>query len=242
MTRIDMTTREWHELVKPVLPHTLSDSDFPELSRVRLEAGPHALYAVASDRYTLGAERHPTGTPGAAVPPVHVSSEEVKATLKLFRHGKDDDPELSVTIDTVSVPVRVAGFERHVSGWAVSLQSEDGTRVVMRDHRDPSRDHLAGWRKNLTECLCRDNSTLLDGLDLSAHQLARWAPAARKGERLCMYTGPKPGQPMLVAVEEHFAGMWMIQQYLESPAKVVAELPWLAELAGVDPETGEKHG
>jgi hypothetical protein len=236
VTRIDMTTREWHELVRPVLPHTFSSPDFPELEHVRLEACPRALYAAATDKFTLGAARYPLSG-GDAAPPVHVSAGELKATLKLFRYSKDDDPPLTVTIDTVSVPVMVAGLERHVSGQAVTLQSADGTRAVMRDRRDPARDHLAGWRKHLRQAFARDNSTRLDGLDLSAGQLARWAAAARKGERLCMYTGPRPGDPLLVVVEDHFAGMWMIQQYLESPGKLVRELPWAAELAGS--EAGE---
>jgi hypothetical protein len=230
VTRVDMSTREWHELVKPVLPHAVASKEFPELSTVRLEPARRALYALASDRYTLGAERHPVRH-GDEAPPVHLDSGEVKATLRLFRHTRDEDPPLTVTIDTVSVPVMAAGLERHVPGRAVTLQSADGTRAVMRDRRDPARDHLAGWRTMLAAALTRDNSTLLDGLDLSAWQLARWAAAARPGERLTVYTGPEPGASLLVVVEDHFAGLWMIQQYLESPAKLVRELPWAAELA-----------
>ena len=63
MTRIDMTTREWHELIRPVISHAIADKDFPWLDVVRLELGESALYAVATDRYTLAAERWPPPAP-----------------------------------------------------------------------------------------------------------------------------------------------------------------------------------
>jgi len=53
LTRIDLSTREWHELVRPVLPHILADADLPELSDIRLEAADRTICAVATDRYTL---------------------------------------------------------------------------------------------------------------------------------------------------------------------------------------------
>ena len=81
-----MTTREWHELVKPVLPHTLKDADFPELSHIRVELGARSLYAVATDRYTLAAERHPLARAdrNSPMPPVHVPAPDIAASLKLF--------------------------------------------------------------------------------------------------------------------------------------------------------------
>jgi hypothetical protein len=30
MARIDMTTRQWHELLKPVIPHAGGDEDRPD--------------------------------------------------------------------------------------------------------------------------------------------------------------------------------------------------------------------
>src|SRR6266699_3262479 len=98
MTRIDMTTREWHELIKPVMPHTINDKDFPELDVIRLELGETALYAVATDRYTLAAERWPLAGPGLISPGrrevVHLAAREVAASLKLFTHSKAEDPLL----------------------------------------------------------------------------------------------------------------------------------------------------
>src|SRR5260370_9687467 len=58
VTRIDMTTREWHELITPVLPHASTGKDDPQLSAIRIEIAERAIFAVATDRYTLAAERH----------------------------------------------------------------------------------------------------------------------------------------------------------------------------------------
>jgi hypothetical protein len=245
--RIDMTTREWHELVRPVLPHVLKDSDFPELAQVRIEPGDYAIYAVATDRYTLGAERRllePGEQMMFKVPPVHVRAADITAALKLFPYSKDDDPPLTVTIDEVPVPVRAAGLERHVITKAITLASADGTRVVMHDRRDPGRDPLAGWKQIIRKTMTRAPGIPLDGVDLAADQLARWAHAVRKGERLCVHTGPKPGDPMLVLVEDHFAGVWVTQHYLDGAVKRISDQPWLDELVpdDVDPATGEKRG
>jgi hypothetical protein len=237
-----MTTREWHELIKPVLAHASADKELPELGVVRIETGPGAVYAVATDRCTLAAERHPLYGSGEPGQPVHVSAKEAAATLKLFTHNKDEDPALRITIDTTSIPVQVVGQTRSLSRLAVTLQSDDGTRLVLHDVRDPARDPLSGWRRSIRSAMSRPGGHALEGLDLVAWQLARWASAARRGERLTVYSGPEPGDPLLVTVEQHFAGIWAVQQYLDAPAKTLGALPWRDELVpdGIDPETGEK--
>lgn len=243
MTRIAITTREWHELIRPVMPHTINDKDFPELDVIRLELGGTALYAVATDRYTLAAERWPLAPEdrhGGAGQVVHLAAREVAASLKLFTHSKDEDPPLSLIIDMAPMSVTAVGQHVSISRLAVALQQAgDGTRLVLHDMRDPSRDPLGEWRKNLRTVLSRPPGRSLDGLDLYAGMLARWTAAARKGERLTMYTGPKPGDPVLVIVEDHFAGLWAIPQYLDGPGKLLDGLPWLPEL-GIDPDTGER--
>jgi len=254
VTRIDMSTQEWHELVKPVLPHTINDKDFPELDVVRIEVGHSALYAVATDRYTLAAERReldPGVANGSAGLVAHLDRAEVAASLKLFTYTKDENPGLSVIIDTAPMPVMVVGERRSINHLAVTVQAVgEGTRLMMHDTRDPSRDPLAGWRKFIREALARPPGGKLDGLDLHAGMMARWQAAARKGERLTMYTGPEPGDPLLITVERHFAGIWVVPRYLDGPGKTLADLPWQDELDGVaadvaagliDTETGERR-
>lgn len=242
--RIDMATSEWHQLVKPVLPHTLKDSDFPELSHVRVEAGGQALYAVATDRYTLGAERHPLGIADRLrpQPPVHVLATDVKASLTLFSYTKDADPALSVTIDTVTIPSEVMGQHSAYSSMAVTLTSGDGSKMVMHDRRMPHRDPLERWQRLLAAAMGRQQGGTLSGMDLSPDHLGRWAPAVRAGERLTLWTGPRRKDVILVTVDEHFAGLWApnLWSSAENPAMPdPAGLPWLAELDGVNPETGE---
>lgn len=247
--RLDMATSEWHQLVKPVLPHITRDTDVPELSQVRIQVGGSSLYAVATDRYTLGAERRPLDRADRhqPQPPVHVRDSDIAASLKLFARTKDDDPPLSVAIDTVSIPVEVMGETGRYSGLAVTLTSAAGARLVMHDRRIPGRDPLDGWQRRLSAAIGRAQPATLPGIDLNPGHLSRWAAAVRAGERLTLWTGPKRGNAILVTVEGHFAGLWAPMVWgADAPGPPEpAGLPWLAELdadrLGVDTETGEKH-
>ena len=234
MTRIDMAASEWHKLIKPVIPHASADKELPELAAIRIELTDLAAYAVATDRYTLAAERF-RFEPGAVAwdgePPVHVRVAEAKASLGLFPFSKDDDPPLRIVIERAPVPIQVAGMQRSVHHLAVTVESADGTRVVLHDARDPSRDAHAGWKRRLAAALTRPPGQPIDGLDLYTAHLSRWDAAARRGERLTIWTGPEPGDALLVTVEQHFAGLWSIPRYLESAGKLREDTPWLEELA-----------
>jgi hypothetical protein len=236
MTRIDLTTREWHELVKPVLPHMLSsDADQPELAVIRLEVTDLAAFAVATDRYTLAAERHQLAEAGEYGPAaVCLHGSDVTASLKLFAYSKDYDPPLRVTIDAVPFPVTVAGIRSEVRRLAVTIESPGVSRLVLHDHRDPTRDPLAGWRKMLGSALARP-ALPAPALYLNAAQLGRWAAACRKGERLGMFTGEKGDDLILVTAEKHFLGAWRPMSYLDEPAAALGESPWLTELNGDAP-------
>lgn len=245
--RIDMTTREWHDLVKPVIPHTLSnDKDYPELGQVRIEAGSLALYAAATDRYTLAVERRPLARTDRyqPQPPVHAAAAEVKASLSLFAYTKDDNPPLSVTIDTVHVPVDVVGVASGYTAMAVTLTSSTGARMVLHDRRRPERDPLSGWQKIIAGMMARAQHGSPPGLDLGAQHLAKWQPAQRGGERLTFWAGPNRRSSLLVTVEKHFAGVWTPEPWGSGESAAPpdpAGLPWLAELAPADLETGEKR-
>lgn len=235
MTRIDLTTRQWHELIKPVLPHVSTDPEVPELAAVRIECAASAVYAVATDRRTIAAERFPlygnARLGSYDIPrPVHVRASEAKASLAMFPFSKDFDPPLRLAIDRVPFPVRVAGRPDVIDRYALTLEAADGTRLVMHDHRDPSSDPIGVWRKHLAGVLHRDQAHAAPALNFHAVHLARWAAACRKGERLAFFTGSKGDQSVLVAVENHFLGAWMPVSYLESPAEMLASSPWRNEL------------
>jgi hypothetical protein len=255
VTRIDMTTRAWHELLKPVVPHTLADGDWPELARIRIEVGERSVVAVATDKLSLGAERH-TLAPAAVVydppRPIAIQASEAKATLSLFTYSKDDDPPLRITIDNAPVPITLAGEDTAVDCQALTIEDRNGRRVVLRDCLDPSRDPLANWRAMLRAALRRETVAAPPALCLHAGGLARWVQAVRKGERLAIYTGNKPvddtdedaprkrgagSNVLLVLVEDHFAGLWVPATYLDGPEQILAgpeqilaESPWRHEL------------
>jgi len=67
--------------------------------------------------------------------------------------------------------------------------------------------------------------------------LPRWTKAARKGERLSVFIGPDPTDPLLVVVEHRFIGVWMPAGHLD--ADEISASPWLAELAGADEDLEE---
>ena len=241
--RLDLSTSDWHKLLKPVLPHAatgkLAESQ-PHLGRVRLELrAPRTLYAAATDRYTLAVERHQvSGDIHDPWPPVEIELSELKASLTLFAYDKDADPELQVDVDKAPIPL---GNGTSVMSWAVTVhRPDDGMRLRLRDRRNPDRD-LGDWRTAVLTAMTRPRGRMLNGLDIPAQYLARWQHAARGAEQLRIWTGPKPGDPLLFTVEQHFAGIMAAHQQLDDPSRERASLPWAAELmpAGVNAH-GEK--
>lgn len=229
--RIDLQTRQWHELVRPVMPHAAKDKDAPELAMIRLEVTPRVVYAVATDRYTLGVERLPMGeVTDVDQAPVTLRLADADASLRLFPYGKDEDPKLQLTIDTVPVPIGMVGRTVSVDHLALTIESEDGTRLRLHDVRIPDRDPRAAWRKTITRAIGRALPAAAPALTINAAQLGRWAAAVRHGERLAVFTGTKHDEMLLVLVEHHFAGLWQPQNYLEGGAKMLAESPWRLEL------------
>lgn len=228
MTRIDLSTREWHELIKPVIPHTAADKDFPYLAHIRLDATPPwHLHAVASDRYTLATEtiRVDDGTDG--VQAMHITKADAAASLAMFRYSKDDNPALRLTIDTAPVLSDAAALFS-VDHLALTITAPDGTKLVMRDRRDPYTDHLAPWRGLLRAAMARATAAS-PAMSLMAGQFARWAGAARPGELITALAG-RTGQdsrcePVVVLAGDHFAGLWIPQAYPAEPAKLLAESP-----------------
>lgn len=241
MARIDMTTREWHTLITPVLPHASTDRDDPALGVIRLNFAPGAVYAVATDRYTLAAERYllapASRLTASGPPPVHLRAAEAAASLRLYRHSKDDDPPLRITVDTVPVPIEAAGQPGTVRRYAVTLESPDGTRLVLHDHRDPAADPLGGWQKILAGLFARPLATNAHALSLAAGHLGKWAKAARPGEQVALYPGDDGG-PVLVLAGDHFAAAWVQVNYLQAPGKFRGESPWQDDLAAWMPGTG----
>ena len=235
-----MTTRQWHELIRPVLPHASGDSEVPEICVVRFEGTGGIVYAAATDRYTLAATRLVLDSPAGEPFAVHIDKGDAAASLKLFAHGKDSDPKLRITVDKVPVPVNDRGDT--IRSLGVAIESDDGTRLVIRDRPGA----LGGWRKTLGALVNRDLAPAADRLLLMPGQLGRWAAAATKGERLTVLAGPDMGDPILILAEDHFADAWMPANHIDGDSEdLLAGLPWRRELAPdrsaeFDPSTGER--
>lgn len=232
MTRIDLTTREWHGLIAPVLPHASTDAELPELNAIRVEAADGVLYAVGTDRYTLGVSRHVLAEPCDDLV-IHVDREDAATMLRLFGYTKDDDPPLRVTVDKVPLPVKLAGHPATVTQLGMTIDREDGTRLVLHDKRNPMHPNaMASWRKWLTAAVSRDLRPAAPVLLLTPKLLARWAKAASAGERLTFLAGPEPTDPVLILVEDHFAGVIQPAGHLDTGSEeLVSETPWRRELA-----------
>lgn len=224
MTRIDLTTRELHELIAPVLPHTATDPEVPELGVIRLETRGDVLYAVATDRYTMAVVRHPLDDAADDVT-VAIDRSDAAAMLKLFKYSKQDDPQLKVVIDKVPVPVNDRGDT--VQSLGLTVDSEDGTRLVLHGH---AQGVLGTWRKLLRKVVERPNEPATPALFLTPAYLPRWTKAARKGERLAVFIGPDPTDPILIQVEHRFIGVWMPAGHLDA-GETASASPWLGELA-----------
>ena len=230
MTRVDMTTRQWHELIMPVLPHVSTDDEVPEICVVRIEGSGRIVNAVGTDRYTLAATRHVLDEPCDEFA-VHVDKADATAMLKLFAYTKDLDPRLRIVVGKAPLPVSDRGDT--VSVLSVTVESEDGTRLVIRDRPGG----LGGWRKTLAALVHRDLAPAADRLLLMPGQLGRWAAAARKGDRLMVFAGPEIGDAILVLAEDHFAGAWMPASHIDGDSDdLLSDSPWWSEL---DPRAGE---
>jgi hypothetical protein len=224
VTRIDMTTREWHELIKPVLPHASTDAEVPEINVVRIEGHDKIVNAVATDRYTLAATRHVSNDPFEDFI-VSIGRADAAAMLRLFTHGKDHDPELRITIGTVAGPM-IGGTQYNTLG--LTIESSEGTRLVLHD----CGGALSGWRKTLAAVLYRDLGPAASRLLLMPNQLGRWSAASKKGERLTVIAGPDAGAPILVLAEDHFAGVWMPANHIDGESDdILHASPWRKELA-----------
>ena len=227
--RIDMTTRQWHQLIKPVMPHAASDADQPELACIRLEATERVLYAIATDRYTLAVERLPIDL-GVPLKPIDIRLSDAKASLGLFPFDKHSDPKLKLTIDMLPIPIVQVGRTVTVDHLGITIESDDGTRLVLHDQRNPDHDPRGPWRHLIRQAVTRAVPAAAPALTINASQLGRWAAAVSKGERLDIFTGTKGDEWILILVEDHFAGVWQPQQMLENGEKMLAESPWAAEL------------
>jgi hypothetical protein len=228
VTRIDLTTSELHGLIAPVMPHTATTND-PDLSCINIEVRDNVLHAVASDRFTLAATRHPLDDPADDLN-LLIDRADAAAMLKLFTFTKDEDPPLTLIIDKFPVPV---GGGATLDSLGLRVDAEDGTRLVLHDRTAIGKQWpMAAWRTHIGKAIHRPHAPANPALLLTPAFMPRWAKAAGKGERIMAFVGPEPTSAILVVVEDHFIGLWLPCSHLDSDkgAGLLHGNPWLDEL------------
>lgn len=230
MTRIDLTTRDLHELIQPVLPHASTDKDDTQMSCISIEVRDQVLYAVASDRYSIAATRHPLAELAEELV-ILIDRTDAAAMLRLFTFTKEEDPKLTVIIDEIRIPV--SGTNNTVNGRGLRIDSEDGTRLILHDRSIAGEPWpMAKWRTVLGAVIHRSHQVASPSVILTPALMPRWAKAAGKGERLMAFVGPTSTDPILITVEEHFAGLWKPCGHLDSDkgTDLLDGSPWRDEL------------
>lgn len=218
MTRIDLTTRELHDLIAPVLPHASTDKTLPELGVIRIEVRDSVVYAVATDRYTMAATRHRLKEPTPDTE-IAVGLADAAALLKVFKYTRSDDPELHLVVGAVREDTVLEPAERP----ALTVSAKDGNTLVL-----PGREHrpLTAWRTIMAKAIHREQKPANPHLVLTSTYLSRWAKAAG-GSRLSMHVGAD-NEPVLVRAGEHFVGIWAPVRADSEPR--LADSPWSKEL------------
>lgn len=223
MTRIDLSTSDLHELIAPVLPHASTDKDLPEITVVRLEVADDTLYAVATDKYTLAATRHPIGDDADPVK-IAISRSDAQNLLRTFKHNQKSDPQLQLVIDQM----HVHSDNQTVLGLSLRVASEDGTKLTVQDRGVSALD----WRTHLGRVLHRPLNPAAPTVLMTPAYFPRWIKAAAKWERLAVFVGASPSDPVLVVGDQHFVGVWMPVTHTEGePQQVLDGNPWMDELA-----------
>jgi hypothetical protein len=115
----------------------------------------------------------------------------------------------------------------------MTIESEDGTRLVLHDQRKPDHDPHVSWRRHIRSAVQRAIPLSAPALTINATQLARWGAAVATGERLSIFTGAKGDEMILVLVEDHFAGLWQPQNLIEGADLMLEDSPWTDELGSL---------
>lgn len=193
---VTVTAADVRLLLRAVLPHAGRSSGHPRLNSVRLEYEPGALWAAATDRYTIAAQRilvAASSTP-YAVAAVTIGRGDARRILRHIGPAGLDPIPLTIAADGLTLAR--AGSRLHVP-------SVDG------DYPD--------WRKLIGRYLHRDGSAAVPALRVNLEMLGRHKQAWKLHRKRNLNTDAAsvlmmPGrqdEPLVVAIGEHYVGLQM---------------------------------
>ncbi|MFJ9374394.1 phiSA1p31-related protein [Streptomyces sp. NPDC101455] len=186
---ISILAKDLHLMFKQVAPHMDDpENGLPFISSIRLESRDGWLYAVATDRFTVGAARRPITDGGNGTG--HIPAYLVPAVEAVLGAAADHGDKVSLTLptDDGQLVLTVPGQEK----LAVEYEPAD-------------YKGFPNWRKILHDALTAEPCTIpIAGLTTSF--LARWQHAA---EKLAFWQSA-PNKPLVFLDHDgYFAGMQM---------------------------------
>ncbi|MEV4249503.1 hypothetical protein AB0J63_39580 [Streptosporangium canum] len=183
---LSMTGRELRQFLGAVLPHAGTDPAFPPLTAVTFDAEGASLYALATDRYTLGIARHRMAEGVSAPFTLTVAAATVQAIIRQIK------PRASVRLT--------------LTGEGLTIDQLD-PQVTYRLPASGERPALPNWRVWFAERLAEKPAAVLTsahGLALNPAYLARFRSACR--DRLPLEMRPA-GRHVAITCGEHFLGL-----------------------------------
>lgn len=217
---IELTTRQFRNLVEPVMPLAGNDDMLPVLTTLLIRANATTITATATDRFRVGISRIPntgaTDTLPAAGVEFMIRTADVKRVLTVFKGSRYDDPALNFTYypaGTDSAPVVEVNSQAGFDGLAGAT-----LRLTVPDGEFPKVNQI------FTELL-EDTDARVDSFGVNAAFLADFKAAVRDGHPLTVRPGANDRKGVIVACGDHFIGVLMTRRLiLESGHDPVAEL------------------
>ncbi|MEV4161426.1 hypothetical protein [Nonomuraea dietziae] len=187
---VTLTGTALRQYVGAVLPHASTDDTLPMLTAVVFEVADGALYARATDRYTMGIVRHPLDTeqqqPTSGLSVV-ISAAALQATIRQV------NARAQVTLT--------------VTEQAITMEQTGAFTLACRLPALDERPFLPNWRTWFADQVRSepDRAVHTDrGTALGPAYLARFRPAAR--DHLPLRFRPA-GRTVVVTCGEHFLGL-----------------------------------
>lgn len=182
-----MTGRELRQFLGAVLPHAGTDLAFPPLTVVSFDAEGASLYALATDRYTLGIARHRLPEGLSAPFTMTVPAAALQAVVRQIK------PRAAVRLT--------------LTDNALTIDQLSDPHLTYRLAASGERPVLPNWRVWFAERLADKPAAVLTsahGIALNPAYLARFRSACR--DRLPLEMRPA-GRHVAITCGEHFLGL-----------------------------------